>query len=263
MAAFLVAAGRSGASRGLTLSARRYASAVSEPAPSTSLVRKYWPIALGAVGVTGGVLTFTDSGRAYAAMMGRAGLTGSVGAAIVADYKWSLYGESRKDDAVWSKVHARSAERLLWLFRSLGGVYIKIGQHMAALEYLLPREYTQTMAALQNDAPQSPFAAVERVIHSEFDKPISEIFATFDPTPIASASLAQVHRATLLDGREVAVKVQHEALKRDAPTDLLAVNSFAKIVRWLFPDFSLDWLAEEVRVGLPKELNFVQVRMKS
>ncbi|PJF18354.1 hypothetical protein PSACC_01836 [Paramicrosporidium saccamoebae] len=157
-----------------------------------------------------------------------------------------------------NKVHMRGAQRLLLLFQQNGGIYIKVGQHLAALEYILPPEYSSKMAVLQNAAPQSSLAEVAHVILDEFGCPMHKVFSTFDVTPIGAASLAQVHRAVLRDtGEEVAVKVQHRRLQSHMDSDMFVIATAVKVVRRIFPEFDLNWVAEEMKTNLPKELDFV------
>lgn len=155
-------------------------------------------------------------------------------------------------------VHGRAAERLLRLFQRNGGIYIKLGQHMAALEHILPLEYSATMAVLHNQAPASSMADVEAVLREELGCGIGEIFSEFEEAPIGAASLAQVHRATLrATGQAVAVKVQHHRLQAFVDMDMFTVSVAVKLVKRLFPQFAFEWLADEMRSNLPKELDFV------
>ena len=75
-----------------------------------------------------------------------------------------------------------------------GGIFIKVGQHLGALDYLLPEEYVKTMKVLHTDAPQSSFQNVVAVVEEESGKKFDEMFASFSETPVGSASLAQVCR---------------------------------------------------------------------
>ncbi|KAJ3274474.1 putative aarF domain-containing protein kinase 1 [Terramyces sp. JEL0728] len=180
---------------------------------------------------------------------------------IAADYKYSLKGDPKSDEylKLKSQCHQRSADRMLQLFRINGGIYIKLGQHIASLIYLLPKEYTTTMTELQDACPPCTLKQVNSVILSDMGKPMSEIFDSFDPNPIGVASLAQVHKATLKrDGRSVpvAVKVQHYYLDHYKDVDLYTCSTGCKIIKKLFPDFEFQWLANEIEKNFPVELDF-------
>ncbi|KAJ1456988.1 ABC1 family-domain-containing protein, partial [Pelagophyceae sp. CCMP2097] len=153
-------------------------------------------------------------------------------------------------------LHRRNAKRLLAMVRANGGVYIKLAQHCAQLDYLLPAEYTETFASCFDDAPRSSFRQVKHVIEEELGMPIEEAFDTFEGIPMASASLAQVHVATL-NGRKLAVKVQHKGLRETSVGDLDACALMVRIVSAAFPDFKLGWLVDEIAPHLPIELDFV------
>lgn len=156
-----------------------------------------------------------------------------------------------------SEVHQRAADRLLRLFQTNGGIFIKLGQHMSALEHVLPLEYSSTMRVLQDQAPVSSMADVSAVLREDLGMEIEELFSEFDEKPIGAASLAQVHKATLKSsGQEVAVKIQHHRLQAFVDMDLLIVASAVKIVKHIFPQFEFSWLAEEMKTNLPKELDF-------
>ena len=157
-----------------------------------------------------------------------------------------------------SELHLRAAKHLLAGLRTNGGIYIKLGQHLAALVYLLPTEYTETLKVLQNEAPRSSFESVERVIREEWGGRVEDYFQEFDREPLGSASLAQVHRARLRgSGREVAVKIQHHGLDRFAQGDLITVEATVKAIKFFFPEFNFDWLAAELKASLPLEMDFV------
>lgn len=84
-----------------------------------------------------------------------------------------------------------------------------------------------------------------------------ELFESFDPEPLGTASLAQVHRATLKTGEEVAVKVQHPFVKKNSKIDLKTMEILVNIMSWMFPDFKMQWLVEETKKNLPIELDFM------
>ncbi|CAI5504134.1 unnamed protein product [Closterium sp. Naga37s-1] len=138
-----------------------------------------------------------------------------------------------------------------------GGIYIKLGQHIAQLDYIVPEEYVIVMKeSMLNTCPVTPYEDVRLVIQSELGKPPEEIFSSFDPTPVASASLAQVHRGTLKTGEDVAVKVQHAHLLDTAAADMVSVRLVISALYWFFPSLDYRWLITEVEESLPKELNF-------
>ena len=153
--------------------------------------------------------------------------------------------------------HDRGAARLRDLCHANGGVYVKLGQHVATLDHLLPAAYVRTMRASMLDAcPPSPPADVEAVILADLGSSPAALWASFDPAPVAVASLAQVHRAVTHDGRALAIKVQHRGLREACTADIATVAALVGAAHLLFPEFDLSWLVREVRENLPRELDF-------
>ena len=164
---------------------------------------------------------------------------------------------AREDHSTKSRLNRKSAERLLDLCRENGGVYIKVGQHLANLDYLIPREYIDVLSSLFNDAPQSAVNDVYSVIEEDLGRGVDELFDDFDPNPIASASLAQVHVAYCKKTKKkLAVKVQHRGLRETSAGDLFAVTHVVRAIDSLFTDFTFGWIADEMAPQLPKELDF-------
>nr|XP_033706664.1 aarF domain-containing protein kinase 1 isoform X5 [Tursiops truncatus] len=157
----------------------------------------------------------------------RVGRAVATTAAISYDYLTSLrsvpYG-SEEYLQLRSKVHLRSARRLCELCCANRGTFIKVGQHLGALDYLLPEEYTSTLKVLHSQAPQSSMQEVRQVIREDLGKEIHDLFMSFDDTPLGAASLAQVHKAVLHDGRTVAVKVQHPKVQAQSSKDILLME---------------------------------------
>ncbi|CDJ33228.1 uncharacterized protein EMH_0052680 [Eimeria mitis] len=171
-------------------------------------------------------------------------------AALSIDYKllswWDISG-----------CHQRTARRLVRLAERNRGVYVKVGQHASAMEYLLPLEYTQQLQRLQCNLPPSPMAQVEEVLKQELKiERLDEVFREFDETPVGTASLAQVHFAVLANGQPVAVKVQHADVRQLAETDTRVVELLTAVAAKIFPDVRLEWLVDLLRENLPAELDF-------
>ncbi|XVF40740.1 hypothetical protein PTKIN_Ptkin01aG0139000 [Pterospermum kingtungense] len=182
-------------------------------------------------------------------------------ASIVFDYQYSLWrlpDGSNERARVKHEVHLRSARKLQELCFRNGGIYIKLGQHIGQLEYLVPDEYVQTMReSMLNRCPVSSYDQVCEVFKKELGATPEKIFIEFDPKPIASASLAQVHVAHTHDGQKVAVKVQHIHMTDTAAADQATVEFLVNTLHWLFPSFDYRWLVAEIRESLPKELDFL------
>ncbi|XP_068195696.1 aarF domain-containing protein kinase 1 [Antennarius striatus] len=188
---------------------------------------------------------------------GRAAATTAV---ISFDYLTAFKHVAYGTDEYWalrSKIHLRSAERLRDLCCANRGTFIKVGQHIGALDYLLPEEYTNTLKVLHSQAPQSRLDEIQQVIREDLGKELSELFISFDENPQGAASLAQVHKAVLHDGRTVAVKVQHPKVQRQSSKDIAVMEGLAKAVHWLFPDFGFMWLVDEAKKNMPLELDFL------
>ncbi|MCD7452489.1 hypothetical protein HAX54_017028 [Datura stramonium] len=132
----------------------------------------------------------------------------------------------------------RGARRLEELCFRNGGIYIKLGQHLGQLEYLVPEEYVRIMReSMLNRCPHSSYDQVHEVVKKELGGAPDEIFDEFDPVPIASASLAQVHVARTHDGQKVAVKVQHTHMTDTAAADYATVELIVNTLHRFFPSF--------------------------
>ncbi|XP_060178681.1 putative ABC1 protein At2g40090 [Lycium barbarum] len=182
-------------------------------------------------------------------------------ASIAFDYEYSLWGlpeASAERAKVKHEVHMRGARKLEELCFRNGGIYIKLGQHLGQLEYLVPEEYVRIMReSMLNRCPHSSYDQVHEVVKKELGGAPDEIFDEFDPVPIASASLAQVHIARTHDGQKVAVKVQHTHMTDTAAADYATVELIVNTLHGFFPSFDYRWLVAEVRESIPKELDFL------
>ena len=162
----------------------------------------------------------------------------------------------------WSQLlkacHQRCADRTLRAIEKNGSIFIKLGQHLSSMGYLLPLEWTTTFVPLQDKCPVSSYESIEEMFLSDTGVSITDHFEYFEKEPIGAASLAQVHRAMMKDtGQEVAVKVQHPALQEWVPLDLALTRYTFNTLKWWFPEYDLSWLSDEMESSLPNELDFV------
>ncbi|MEZ4443332.1 MAG: AarF/UbiB family protein [Polyangiaceae bacterium] len=144
-----------------------------------------------------------------------------------------LLGE-RRTAARNQRVHERNAERLAGGFMRLRGVFIKLGQVLSVVGGFLPAAYGRALEKLQDKVPPHRFAEVLPRLREAFGDDPLRAFETFDETPIAAASLAQVHRATTRDGREVAVKILYPDVRELIRRDLGVLRSVEPVVRTVF-----------------------------
>src|SRR5688572_16274494 len=122
------------------------------------------------------------------------------------------------------------AERLTKDLEQLGPTFIKLGQVLSTRADLLPPSYLEALSRLQDDVDPVPLAEIQQTIEDDLNVRMSKAFLTFDAEPLASASLGQVHRATLRDGRPVAVKVQRPGILDQVLADLTVLDEIAAFV---------------------------------
>lgn len=156
----------------------------------------------------------------------------------------------------WELAHQRGAGRLLDAAEALGGTLIKAGQFASTRPDLLPTYFVEELSSLQDRVPPQSYAAIEEAVARELGRPIPEVFSEFEREPIAAASIAQVHRARLADGREVAVKVQYPGVAALIEADLDALEAIFGAVARLEPEVQLQPIADYLRWTLPLELDF-------
>jgi ubiquinone biosynthesis protein len=150
-------------------------------------------------------------------------------------------------------------ERLRRTFEQLGTTFIKLGQFLSGRADLLPPAYIEEFSKLLDAAPPVPAVEIREVIEDELGVPVEELFATFAETPIASASIGQVHRATLSDGQSVVVKVQRRGIEEAVEADLAL---FLRQARFLerrsetMRDYNLVAITEELARSLREELDY-------
>lgn len=160
-------------------------------------------------------------------------------------------------------MNLRTAQRILTLCLANGGIYTKFGQQLATFNHGLPKEITETLAALQDRARPVTFARAVQTIEGELRQPWQELFVEFDEAPIAAASLAQVHRAVDKSGRTVAVKVQYPHLESQMRADMRVMKWAAQLTEYFFPDVQVQWMFPEFEAALTSELDFENEKRNS
>ena len=154
---------------------------------------------------------------------------------------------------------AGEAEHLAAELEELGPTFVKLGQLLSTRPDFLPPAYIEALTRLQDQLEPFPFEEVERIVEAELGVRISKAFASFDPEPIAAASLGQVHRAELRDGRPVAVKVQRPGVRERVQEDLEVLEQVAGLLDAHPPggrDAGYADLVEEFRRTIAMELDY-------
>ncbi len=151
------------------------------------------------------------------------------------------------------------AERVRMAFEELGPTYIKLGQILSTRPDLVPVDFVNELAKLQDEVPPFEFEDAKRIVESELRQPIKALFETFEETPLASASIGQVHKARFRDGEDVAVKVQRPGIRRLIDVDLEIMLHLATLAERHIEEISLHQpvkIVEEFAKTLEKELDY-------
>ncbi|PIN15324.1 putative unusual protein kinase [Handroanthus impetiginosus] len=167
--------------------------------------------------------------------------------------KWT---KKSKRANLWEKAHERNAKRVLNLIVELEGLWVKLGQYLSTRADVLPPAYIRLLRQLQDSLPPRPLEEVCQTINKELGKSMEDLFLSFDIVPLATASIAQVHRATLADLQEVVVKVQHEGIKEIILEDLKNAKSIVDWIAWAEPQYNFNPMIDEWCKEAPKELDF-------
>jgi len=172
-------------------------------------------------------------------------------------FKAKIFGKQYYNNRIFD-LHVRNAERVKKTILHLQGLFIKVGQLLSILSNFLPKAFHEPLEALQNQIPSRPFEEIEKRIKEELgDKP-EKLFAQFDKQPLASASIGQVHRATLKSGEDVVIKVQHAHIESIAEVDLKIMQRIIGIVSYFFDIKGIEHAYTQVKKMMEEELDFQQ-----
>lgn len=160
------------------------------------------------------------------------------------------------EDSRRPAVYGKNAQRLKKLLLSLQGIFIKAGQLISILSNFLPDYFRKELVELQDKIPPRPLSEIYERIHKELGKDPGLLFAEFDKNPIASASLAQVHLARLVDGRQVAVKVQYLDIEANSKKDLQTIKQLLSFYGFFLRIKGLGFLHSQFSQMIQEELDF-------
>ena len=170
-------------------------------------------------------------------------------------FHWGILGHERRGHPYSAPEHLRLA------FEELGPTFIKLGQILSTRPDLIPEEYVGELSKLQDRIPPCPTEDIVRVLEEDLGRPVSEIFATFEEKPLASASIGQVHRAVLKSGERVVVKVQKPFAERQILEDLEILEDLvARLAeRWeMARNIDLEGLFDEFAYLIRNELDYIR-----
>jgi len=163
--------------------------------------------------------------------------------------------------AALERRHIEAAEQIVAALGTMKGAAMKVGQVMSFLDVgLVPEEYREEfqrkLAALRDAAPTVTFKDMRGVIEQDLGEPLKEVFAEFDERPIAAASIGQVYRARLHDGREVAVKVQYPGVAAAVRADMQNLGLILRLAKRIAPGLDVQAVGAEIRDRIEEELDY-------
>ena len=173
----------------------------------------------------------------------------------------NLGRDEKGRQAALERRHIEAAEQIVTALGTMKGAAMKLGQVLSFLDVgLVPEEYRdefqRKLGELRDAAPNVRFSDMRKVIESELDDELGEVFAEFDEEPVAAASIGQVYRARLHDGREVAVKVQYPGVAQAVRADMQNLGMILRLMKQVAPGLDVKATAEEVRARIGEELDY-------
>jgi len=182
---------------------------------------------------------------------------------VIASYLSARFQARFRSEASMQRLlrrkHLRNAKRVERAICSLQGLFIKVGQLISIMTNFLPQEFQKQMEGLQDHVPPRPYKDIEARFREEFDgQGPHDLFAEFDERAVASASIGQVHYATLRDGQSVAVKVQYPDIEELVRSDLKTLSRIFRITQYFVPYQGLEDVYREIRSMIMDELDFRQ-----
>jgi len=171
-------------------------------------------------------------------------------------FRAKLFGQNYYEQRI-KKLHQTNAERIKSRVQELQGLFIKMGQLISNLSNALPVEFRAPLEELQDNIKAKPYEEVEQTLLAELGKSPSDLFTFFDPSPLAAASIGQVHRAKI-GTEEVVVKIQHANIEIIAKADLAILKNLVKLHAFFMNMKGLDHMYGQVRQMIEEELDYQQ-----
>lgn len=170
----------------------------------------------------------------------------------VLEYRWARWrcsGASQAEkQAEYDALHAKYAPVALDLILNLRGLFIKFGQVCSVRPELVPAAYRQAFRSLQSEVPSEPFSVVREVVEADFACPLESLYASFDEVPCGAASIGQAHRATMIGGEEVVVKVQYPDARWQFMADIASLRQLTAMAAAeslpAYEEFAKQYVAE-------------------
>jgi predicted unusual protein kinase regulating ubiquinone biosynthesis (AarF/ABC1/UbiB family) len=164
-------------------------------------------------------------------------------------------------DKALERRHIEAAEQIVTVLGGMKGAAMKVGQVLSFVDLgLVPEEYQEEfqakLAALRDSAPTVSFDQMSKVIADELGEPASSAFAELDPAPVAAASIGQVYRGRLHDGRDVAVKVQYPGVNDAVRADMQNLGMLMRLAKRITPQMNVKAVADEIRERIVEELDY-------
>ncbi len=185
------------------------------------------------------------------------GLVGRVGVSMLSEQAVGLLREGPARQLKKADNVVRNAVRIADTLGEMKGAAMKVGQMLSLHEGLLPPEVSAVLSVLQKEAPSVSFDVMERELRRELED-FDELFESLEPEAFAAASIGQVHRGVLKDGREVAVKIQYPNADRMVTADLKNLKALLGNLVGLFTDIDFEPIWEEVKERLFEELDYLK-----
>ncbi len=181
-------------------------------------------------------------------------------ARVLPAYVRLIVAEAREngstDQAAWDRAHHRAAREIKRVALAYAGAFVKAAQIGGARADVLPPVFIDELSQFHDAVPPRPFEQLRPIVERDLGRPLDEVFAEVDPEALAAASLAQVHRARLRDGREVVLKIQYPEARRIIPLDLRMVRLVGRVVNRIQRFVDLRAVIEEVTRFIERELDF-------